>query len=89
MPKAGDTGLNVFGAQQRLSMIGYAVKATGTMDDATVTEVKKFQKERGLTPYGVLDYTTMGALDKAVVGYITGSKADKDMQLDKAISLLK
>jgi len=88
-PKAGDTGLNVFGAQQRLSMMGYTVKATGAMDEATVAAVKKFQKESGLTPYGVLDYTTMGALDKAVVGYITGSKAGKDLQLDKAISLMK
>lgn len=87
--KAGDTGLNVFGAQQRLSMIGYTVKATGTMDDATVAAVKKFQKENGLTPYGVLDYTTMGTLEKAVAGFIAGTKAGEDLQLDKAIELLK
>lgn len=88
-PKAGDTGLNVFGAQQRLSMIGYAVKATGTMDETTVTAVKKFQKESGLTPYGVLDYTTMSTLEKMVARYITGTKAGMDLQLDKAIELLK
>lgn len=88
-PKAGDAGLNVFGAQQRLSMIGYELKATAAMDDATVAAVKKFQKESGLSPYGVLDYTTMSTLDKAVVAYITGSKTGKDLQLEKAVDLLK
>ena len=88
-PKAGDTGLNVFGAQQRLSMIGYTVKATGAMDEATVTAVKKFQKESGLWPGGTLDYSTMSALDKAVANYITGTKAGVDLQLDKAIDLMK
>lgn len=88
-PKAGDTGLNVFGAQQRLAMIGYAVKATGTMDEATVAAVKKFQQENKLYPGGILDYTTMGALDKATADYITGTKAGVDLQLEKAVSLLK
>ncbi len=88
-PKAGDTGLNVFGAQQRLAMIGYAVKATGTMDDATVTAVKKFQKENKLYAGGVLDYTTMNTLEKATANYITGTKAGEDPQLSKATSLLK
>lgn len=88
-PTAGDTGLNVFGAQQRLSMIGYTAKATGTMDEATVAAVKKFQKESGLSPYGILDFTTMGMLDKAVANYITGTKAGVDLQLDKAIELMK
>ena len=88
-PKAGDTGLNVFGAQQRLSMIGYGVKATATMDDATVAAVKKFQKESGLWSSGILDFSTMSALDKAVANYITGTKAGVDLQLDKAIELIK
>jgi carboxyl-terminal processing protease len=88
-PKAGDTGLNVFGAQQRLSMIGYELKTTAAMDDATVAAVKKFQKESGLSPYGVLDYTTMSTLEKAVAAYITGTKTGKDLQLEKAVELLK
>jgi carboxyl-terminal processing protease len=88
-PKAGDTGLNVFGAQQRLSMIGYTVSATGTMDEATVAAVKKFQKENKLYPGGVLDYTTMSTLEKATANYITGTKTGVDLQLDKAVSLLK
>lgn len=88
-PKAGDTGLNVFGAQQRLAMIGYSVKATATMDDETVAAVKKFQKENKLYPGGVLDYTTMNTLEKATVNFIAGTKDGVDLQLEKAVSLLK
>ena len=36
-PKAGSVGLNVYGAQQRLAMIGYIVKVSGTMDDRQTT----------------------------------------------------
>ena len=88
-PAAGSVGLNVFGAQQRLSLLGYAVNISGTMDDATVTAVKKFQKENGLYSGGILDYTTMSALDKAAVSYITGANNAADLQLEKAIELLK
>ena len=88
-PKAGDVGLNVFGAQQRLAMLGYPVKVSGTMDEATVAAVTKFQSENKLYPCGILDYTTMGALDKATVYYITGTKEGQDLQLDKAEELLK
>jgi carboxyl-terminal processing protease len=88
-PKAGSVGLNVFGAQQRLAMIGYAVKASGTMDDATVAAVKKFQTENKLYASGTLDYTTMDLLDKTTVDFITGAKNAQDLQLQKAIDLLK
>lgn len=88
-PAAGSVGLNVFGAQQRLSLLGYAVKISGTMDDATVAAVKKFQKENGLYSCGILDYSTMSTLDKAAVAYITGANHAGDLQLEKAIELLK
>lgn len=88
-PKLGDAGLNVYGAQQRLSMLGYTVNKSGIMDEATVAAVRKFQKESGLYPYGVLDYTTMQKLDKSVVEYITGVKNNEDLQLQKAIELIK
>lgn len=88
-PAAGSVGLNVFGAQQRLSMLGYSVEISGTMDESTVAAVKKFQKENGLYSGGVLDYTTMDALDKAAVSYITGAGDAKDLQMEKAIELLK
>ncbi|HVI41416.1 MAG TPA: S41 family peptidase [Anaerovoracaceae bacterium] len=88
-PKAGSVGLNVYGAQQRLSMIGYVVKVSGTMDETTVAAVKKFQQESGLFSCGILDYTTMNTLDKATVNYITSVKNAQDLQLDKAIELMK
>jgi carboxyl-terminal processing protease len=88
-PSLGDTGLNVFGAQQRLSLLGYGLKISGTMDGETAAAVKAFQAEQGLFPYGVLDYSTMNALDKAVLEYITGAADRKDLQLEKAIELLK
>ena len=88
-PSLGSVGLNVFGAQQRLKMLGYGVTVTGTMDAETVEAVKKFQKESNLHPYGTLDYTTMAALDKATVAFITGAKSDQDLALEKAIELLK
>ena len=88
-PKAGSVGLNVYGAQQRLAMIGYLVKVSGTMDDATVTAVKNFQKADKLYPSGTLDYTTMSTLDKATVDFILGTKNAQDLQLNKALELLK
>lgn len=88
-PVAGAIGLNVYGAQQRLALIGYPVTVTGLMDAATVDAVKKFQKEYGLYASGTLDYTTMNTLDKMSVNFITGAKDAKDLQLQKAIDLLK
>ncbi len=88
-PKAGETGLNVFGAQQRLSMLGYTVSTSGTMDEETVAAIKKFQKENGLYPYGILDYSTKDTIDKVTIDFITGAKNKTDLQLNKAIELLE
>ena len=85
--EAGQTGLNVYGAQQRLLLLGFDTDVTGTMDVRTVTAVKSFQKEQGLSAYGGLDYATMNALTKAFGDYISGNGEDK--QLQKAIELLK
>lgn len=87
-PKQGDVGLNVFGAQQRLVMLGYDLKATGLMDAKTVAAVKKFQVENGLAGYGVLDYTTMNKIDRVTIDFIYGIGGDKDAQLQKAIDLI-
>lgn len=88
-PKKGDTGLNVFGAQQRLELLGYDVSVTGTMDAKTVAAVNQFQKAAGFKPYGVLDNTTKAALEKEVQEMIVGVKNAEDLQLKKAIELLK
>lgn len=86
---AGDVGLNVYGAQQRLELLGYGVTASGVMDEKTTEAVKRFQKEQELHPYGVLDLTTMKLLNLAVVNYLSGVDAKSDLQLEKAIELLK
>jgi carboxyl-terminal processing protease len=89
-PSLGDTGLNVFGAQQRLALLGYAVTATGTMDAATEEAVKRFQSAVGLHPYGVLDYGTMARLDAECAAYAAGVDSSvEDPQLAKAIELLR
>lgn len=88
-PRVGDTGLNVFGAQQRLSLLGYKLTLSGKMSETMSKYVKSFQKEAGLHPYGVLDYSTMAALDKAVQEFIFGTGGSEDLQLKKAIELLK
>jgi carboxyl-terminal processing protease len=85
----GSTGLNVYGAQQRLEMLGYKVTVSGTMDAATVSAVKTFQKQEGVSVCGVLDYSTMNLLETATQKYVSGASDGKDLQLEKAISLLK
>ncbi|QIB68134.1 PDZ domain-containing protein [Aminipila butyrica] len=89
-PKAGDTGLNVYGAQQRLSLIGYYTgDITGTMDENTVAAVKKFQKDEALFAYGVIDNTTKNRLELAAYSLAYGNtKAGEDLQLAKALELL-
>lgn len=82
----GQTGLNVYAAQQRLNLLGENLKVTGTMDDATVAAIKKLQKATGMSPYGGLDYATMTALEKSLQDLLYGG--DDDKQLEKAIQLL-
>jgi len=87
----GEVGLNVYGSQQRLEVLGFDVPLNATMDQQTVTAIKQFQKEKGLYAYGGLDYVTLAALDQAALEYISSTTADgkDDLQLNKAIELLK
>jgi len=86
-PTVGDTGLNVYGAQQRLAFLGYDVKTTGVMDEATITAIKAFQRQNGMYAYGILDFSTRDKLDAAAYSYAIGAAAT-DLQLEKAIELL-
>jgi carboxyl-terminal processing protease len=88
-PSLGATGLNVFGAQQRLALLGYDAAVTGTMDETTAEAVKRFQTAVGLHPYGVLDYGTMARLDEECAKYAAGVDSGEDPQLEKAIELLR
>jgi carboxyl-terminal processing protease len=88
-PAFGDTGLNVFGAQQRLAFLGYDVNITGTVDEVTAEAVKRFQTSFGGYSNGILDYGTMENLDKECVKLAAGVAGDEDPQLEKAIELLR
>lgn len=74
-PAAGDTGLNVYGAQQRLALLGYDVKLTAAMDADTIAAIKLFQKQNGMYVYGILDFTTRDKLDEAARSYAAGAAA--------------
>ena len=87
-PVLGSVGLNVYGAQQRLSLMGYSCSVTGTMDADTVRAVSQFQKDSGLYPYGCLDFTTRDKLQKTCAEY-PAKCYSADNQLAKAIELLQ
>jgi carboxyl-terminal processing protease len=85
----GAVGLNVFGAQQRLSFLGYGTAASGVMDSPMVEAIKKFQGSAGLFAYGVLDYSTMAKLEAACAERAAGlPEGGGDPQLAKAVELL-
>ena len=84
----GDSGLNVFAAQQRLLLLGYTPGLTGVMDDATVNAVREFQRDQGLYVYGVLDFTTMRRIREVTTAHVLNDSAE-DLQLNRAIELLR
>ncbi len=85
-PDLNDTGLNVYGAQQRLKLMGYDVETTGIMDEMTYSAIKHFQSAQGLYPYGILDYSTKESLNREITEYFENLK--EDAQLEKAIETL-
>jgi len=87
-PAAGDKGLNVYAAQQRLMLLGFKTGLSAVMDEDTVAAVKAFQVEQGLYAYGILDQTTVKKLEEAVISYINNDSKE-DLQLKKAIEILK
>jgi len=87
-PGPSAVGLNVYGAQQRLALLGYDVAVSGTMDAKSVAAVRKFQADKGLSPYGVLDYTTRDRLAQTAFNYVYGT-GNGDKQLEKAVELLR
>lgn len=85
-PSLGSIGLNVYGAQQRMSLMGYKVSPTGVMGPETVLAVKAFQMDAGLWPYGTLDYTTMSRIETWAYDYSHGIvKEDKQLKRAKEI----
>ncbi|MBQ4339514.1 MAG: PDZ domain-containing protein [Firmicutes bacterium] len=83
--KAGEVGLNVYAAQQRLSILGYDVPLNGVLDTATQEAIKKVQAYSGVYVYGALDFTTIECLEKMYQQNVFGIA--EDVQLNKAIEL--
>ena len=64
--KQGSEGNNVTLIQKQLKALGYfSGTATGYYGTATVTSVKKFQKDQKMTQNGICDQTTLKALFSA------------------------
>jgi len=84
---AGQYGLNVLAAQQRLQILGFDVDSTARMDTKTVEAIKVIQKDGGGKPYGGLDYTTLKLLNTRYESAVSMDK--EDLQLKKALELLK
>ena len=85
--KAGEKGLNVYAAQQRLKILGYEnIKLNGVLDEATQSAIKLFQTEYGVYSYGALDFTTINLLEKAYQQNVFS--ISEDVQLAKAQQLI-
>ena len=84
--RSGESGLNVYGAQQRLRTLGYDVALTSVMDSKTVAAVKEIQTLIGGYPYACLDYGTMEGLERLFQEYVNGS--GEDLQLERAVEYL-
>lgn len=85
---AGEMGLNVFAAQQRLLILGETdLELNGVLDEKTIQAVKRLQRASGLYVYDVLDFATMKAIEDTIEGKLNG--AELDNQLNQAVELLK
>ncbi len=82
----GDKGSEVRGIKQRLQAIGFTFdEITDEYDAYTAKAITTFQSYAKLYPYGVADIATQKALDEEVAV----TKVPVDLQLDKAIELVK
>lgn len=75
----------VYNAEKILILLGYNLDKPDTnLDAKTFAAIKKFQKDKGLYPYGVLDFITQQKLNEALVQIILRY----DKQYAKAVELL-
>ena len=84
---AGQIGLTVLAAQQRLKLAGYDVEETARMDEKTVAALKRVQALYGACAYGGLDFCTIELVQRTLDEYLHGDGTDK--QLQKAIEILQ
>jgi len=83
---SGDTGLNVYGAQQRLNQLGEALTLDGKLGYNTEVALKRFQEMEGLAPTGTLTLETVAKLDAKVKALFSG---EHDLQLEAALTYIE
>ncbi len=80
----GDKGEDVKLIKEYLAKIGYRISEDDSYDEASKEVVSIFQKDNGLYPYGICDFTTQ----KKIREVLLEKMFYNDTQLDKAIELL-
>jgi carboxyl-terminal processing protease len=86
-PVVGIVGLDVLAAEKILNILGYPVTgADGIFDEHLKKQIAQFQADKGLYPYGILDFTTQDALKISLESYSVDTSVD--MQLEKALEIL-
>ncbi len=83
---AGQRGLGVLAAQQRLNVLGYGVLESGLLDEATAAALKRIQAEYGACPYGGLDFCTQELVERAFREFAYGTG---DAPLEKALEVVR
>jgi len=84
-PAVHTESIDVINAEKILKMLDYEIAEPDMkFDEKTLRAVNKFQKDMGLFPYGVLDFTTQNALNRELKRLIK----ETDKQYAKAVELL-
>lgn len=81
----GQSGLNIYGAQQRLDLLGYDIEINAVMDQKTIDALKSFQSTHNLKADGVLGSHTVKTLNDIFIK----PENEKDKVMEKAIEVLK
>ncbi len=84
---AGEYGINVLAAQQRLKIMGYDVDETARLDSKTAAALRSIQKDAGSYSYGNLDNFTINEITRRFAAFLNLDGTDP--QMDKAVEVLK
>ena len=83
-PDVGIVGLDVLAAEKILKILGYKVSGP---DGILKKQIAQFQSDKGLYPYGVLDFTTQDTLQTSLDNFTVDTSVD--LQLEKALEILE
>lgn len=83
----GDKGLDIYGAQQRLKMLGYKISTDGMFGKGTELAITAFQSNEKIDVSGQLDLKTKQRIKERVRDYIITGEEDFQFEEAKAIIL--